>query len=106
MIRQKSLGSWRIAGTFVGHLYDAVHMALWATLVAVVLFLSVFTLPKLPEMQARAALERAAEIAAENSFYCEKWGFTPASHQHTMCTVDLQHIRKKIEQRSAENDLL
>ncbi|MCK9916307.1 hypothetical protein MXD81_44860 [Microbacteriaceae bacterium K1510] len=106
MIRPKTLPYWRLNWKFVEHLYDALHMFLWAALLAVVFFMSIFVLPKLPEMQAQAALKRADEIAAENRLYCEKWGFAPGSHKHTMCTVDLQHLRKKIEQHAAEDDLL
>lgn len=106
MIRRKSLKPWRLDWKFVEQLYDALHMVLWAALLAVVLFMGIFVLPKLPEMQAQAALKRADEIAAENRFYCEKWGFARGSHKHTMCTVDLQQLRKSIEQRAAEADLL
>lgn len=106
MIRRKLMRYWRLNWKFVEELYDAVHMVLWAALLAVVLFLGLFVLPKLPEMQVQAALKRADAIAAENRFYCEKWGFAPASHQHTMCTVDLQHLRKTIEQRAMDDSVL
>jgi len=106
MMRPRSLRYWRFNWKFVEHLYDTLHMVLWATLLAIVLFLGTFVLPRLPEMQAQAALKRANEIAAENSFYCQKWGFAPGSHKHIMCTVDLQQLRKQIEQRAIDDDIL
>jgi len=26
-------------------------------------------------------------------FYCEKWGMKTGTHEHTLCTLDLQEIR-------------
>lgn len=103
MIRLKHLRYRRLDWRFVHHVYDTVHTALWATLLAGVIFFCLFVLPKLPQLQAQAELKRAVEIAAENRVYCEKWGFAAGTHEHTMCTVDLQHLRKKIEQRALES---
>jgi len=35
--------------------------------------------------------------------YCEKWGMKAATHEHALCTLDLQKIRDKVEQRIADD---
>ena len=48
--------------------------------------------------------QRAQEISEQNKLYCEKWGMPARSHEHLICTMDLDHIRNEIEQRiAAEN---
>jgi hypothetical protein len=58
----------------VGRLYDNAEAALWATLLAFVIYSIVFIIPKVPDIRARSESVRAQEIAAENEFYCEKFG--------------------------------
>jgi hypothetical protein len=47
--------------------------------------------------QVRAEMERqqAAEIAAENRRYCEKWGMRAGTRKHVPCTLDLDKIRAR-----------
>ena len=56
-------------------------------------------------VEARATLERqrAQQIVEENKFYCEKWGMRAGTHEHTLCTLDLQAIRATAEQRIADD---
>jgi len=49
-----------------------------------------------------AERERAQELIAENQSYCTKWGLVPGTHEHTLCTMDVQEIRAKHERRLAE----
>ena len=44
---------------------------------------------------------RLQEISGQNRFYCEKWGMTARSHEQLICTMDLDHIRKEIEESVA-----
>src|SRR5262249_19753253 len=59
--------------TLVQSIYDYVHLALWATLAAFVVFFLAFVAPRLPEAAARAEALRIQEIAQDNEGYCAKW---------------------------------
>ncbi len=89
--------------TVVRKVYEFVECALWATMLAFVIYFLIFFAPHLPEMARRAESIRALEIAAENSSYCEKWGMKRGTHEHTLCTMDLQELRKKIERELADD---
>jgi len=47
-------------------------------------------------MTRRAESMRALKIAAENRSYCEKWGMKQGTHEHALCTIDLQELRTSI----------
>jgi hypothetical protein len=79
--------------------YDNVHAALWATLCIFLLYAIVFIVPSIPAARTRMKLQRLSEIAAENRFYCEKWGMPVGTHRHVLCTLDLQTIRANVERR-------
>lgn len=64
-----------------------------------------FTLPKIRQVQAQLEVQRIQDIAAENRRYCEKWGFPVGTDKHTACTLDLQELRAKIEQRASDSVL-
>ena len=68
------------AMTVVRQVYDWVESTLWAALLAF-----------------RAESMRAPKIAAENRSYCEKWGMRSGTREHTLCTIDLQALRKSIQ---------
>ncbi len=84
---------------FVIRITDNVRAALWAALVAFVLYFVVVVAPKIPENRAKAESQRVLEISAENNFYCEKWGMGPRTQAHSQCILDLQAFRAKVEQR-------
>ncbi len=88
--------------TLVRQVYDCVECALWAALLAFVIFFLIGVAPNLPEMTRRAEGIRALNVASENSSYCEKWGMKPGTHAHTICTMDLQAFRNKIERDLAD----
>jgi len=79
--------------------YGAVDTALWALLVAFVIFFAVVVAPKIPDNRAKQELMRARQIVAEHDSYCRKWGMQPGTHEHTTCTMDLQEFRARVEQR-------
>jgi len=79
-----------------------VHLALWATLVAFVVFFLAFIAPKLPEAAARAKALRIQEISNENEGYCTKWQMGLGTKMHDQCIFDLQELRAKVESRLAD----
>ena len=94
----KSNGTLAIAQS----IYDYVHFALWATLVAFVVFFLAFIAPKLPEAAARAKALRIQEISNENEGYCTKWQMGLGTKMHDQCIFDLQELRAKVESRLAD----
>ena len=94
----KSNGTLAIAQS----IYDYVHLTLWATLVAFVVFFLAFIAPKLPEAAARAKALRIQEISNENEGYCTKWQMGLGTKMHDQCIFDLQELRAKVESRLAD----
>ena len=86
----------------VQSIYDYVHLALWATLAAFVVFFLVFIAPRLPEAAARAEALRIQEISQENQAYCAKWQMGLGTQMHDQCISDLQELRAKVENRFAD----
>jgi hypothetical protein len=62
-------------------------------------YVLVFVVPRLPEIGAKAELQRIQNIAAENRFYCGKWGMPEGTRFFTLCALDLQRIRAETERR-------
>jgi len=83
-------------------LYGFVQTALWVGL-AVWLAILLNSLPRMSEARTVAERQRAQELIAENHFYCSKWGLAPGTHEHTICTMDVQEIRAKHEKRLADD---
>jgi hypothetical protein len=81
---------------------DTVHMALWALLVAGAVFL--LLIPQMRDARAIADAKRALEISQENKRYCEKWGMPSGTHEHIICTMDLDAIRAEVERRIVEEN--
>jgi predicted nuclease with TOPRIM domain len=88
------------SGAVINSIYHTVHAALWALVIAgsVVLLLHI---PEMRKGRAIAEARRLQEISEQNRFYCEKWGMPARSHEHLICTMDLDHIRKEIEESVA-----
>ena len=88
--------------TLVQSIYDQVHLALWATLAAFVVFFLTFIAPRLPEAAARTERLRIQEISQENEEYCAKWQMGLGTKMHDQCVYDLQELRAKVENRIAD----
>jgi hypothetical protein len=88
--------------TLVQSIYDYVHLALWTTLAAFVVFFLAFIAPRLPEAATRAEALRIQEIAQENEGYCAKWQMGLRTKMHDQCISDLQELRWKIQDRIAD----
>lgn len=81
--------------------YDEVHLALWAGLIAVLIYFAIFVAPKLPELRAAAEAARLQQIASENEAYCAKWRMGPGTSMHNACLLDLGRLRIEIADRLA-----
>ncbi len=81
---------------------DNVHLALWATLTAFVLWFVMFVAPDLPAIHARAAALQARETAAEQDSTCGKMGMGPQSPMYDRCIAGLEDYRARLEQRFAD----
>jgi hypothetical protein len=66
----------------VGRVYHNVEAALWATLLAFVIYFIVFTLPNMCKISEQKEIAQLQEIAAENASYCEKFGMKVGSERH------------------------
>ncbi len=91
------------AMVIVRHVYDWVESALWAGLLAFVVYFLIDIVPNLPEMTRRAESLRTLQIAAENHAYCEKWGMKQGTQAHTRCTIDLQAFRQSIQRELSDD---
>ena len=81
---------------------STVHTALWALLISGTVWL-LLHIPQMRDARARAEAQRVQEVSEENKLYCEKWGMPARSHEHVICMMDLNHIRKDVEQRIAND---
>ena len=89
--------------TIIRQICHTVHMALWALLVAgTALLLS--NILQMGDARRTAEARQALEIAQENKLYCEKWGIQVGTHEHIICTMDLDAIQAKVEQRIADDN--
>jgi hypothetical protein len=88
--------------TLLRVVYDEVHLALWAALIASLLYFAVFIAPRLPEHMAAAERARVAQIAALDRFFCAKWRMGPGTVLHEDCLLDLQQLRATIKQRMVD----
>jgi hypothetical protein len=99
--RSNPTWGWKL----ITDIYDTVHIALWSILIAAIIFFCVFTLPRIRQVQAQRQVQQIQETATENRQYCEKWGFLVGTDKHNACTLDLQELRAKIEQRASDSVL-
>ena len=89
----------------IGRVYGNVHAALWATLLAFVIYLGIFVIPILPSIQEQYQRVRAQEISDENALYCKKLNVKVGTAAFNECLLVLGDFRLKVEQRiSSEND--
>jgi hypothetical protein len=59
--------------------------------------------PKITEMHAQAQALLAAEVARENTAFCEKRGFSEGAREFTSCMADLNELRAKHDKRTYES---
>ena len=90
--------SWAV----IQRLSDTMRAA-FLSLLAAFLVMFIVNYPRILDAQAIAQRQHVLEIAAENRFYCEKWGMKSATREHTQCTLDLQEVRARVEQHVSED---
>jgi hypothetical protein len=89
---------WEIAR----RIHRNVELALWSTLFGFAAYLTIFVLPKLPEIQAHNAIVRVQEISAENAQLCEKLSIKRGTDTHNQCLLAVGEFRGKVEKRAYE----
>jgi hypothetical protein len=62
-----------------------------------VIYFFVFIVPKLREIRDWAEQGLAKEIAAENAYYCEKFGMKANTQKYEQRLLDLGDFRLKVE---------
>jgi hypothetical protein len=88
----------------ISHVYDNVHAALWATLLAFVIYFGIFVIPKIPSLREQYERIRAQEIADENALYCKKLNMKARTQEFNECLLVLGNFRLKVEQRIYEEN--
>ncbi len=81
--------------------YDEVHSALWAMLIAFLIYFAAFMAPKISEQRAAAEWTRLQQIVAKTEAYCAKWRMGPGTAMHSECLSDLRQLRADIENEFA-----
>jgi putative hemolysin len=79
---------------------EVLRMAFWGVCGALAV-VAVAMVQQAPQVRAAAEQQQAAEIAAENSAYCEKWGMRAGTREQVICTLDLDEIRARQAKRLA-----
>lgn len=82
-------------------MHHEINTALWACLIAALVFFTVFTFPHIKERQAAYEANVAAEISAENDAYCRRFNLVPVTDAYRSCLDDLQRLRMSIAKRIA-----
>lgn len=75
------------------------RVALLATASAMILWFFM-NAPEMAAAQSKMAMQQAGAIERENRSLCEKWGLRPGTHEHTLCTMDVQVLRRENEAQS------
>jgi hypothetical protein len=78
---------------------DHIETALWAMLVALVIYFVFFLFPNIPEAQAQMERIRVQEIAAENASFCERLDIKRGTDRYNQCLLDIGQFRLKVEKR-------
>jgi hypothetical protein len=86
----------------VGRIYDAIEIALWASLIAGLAVFAVFVVPGIPAAQQRSAAVQAAAFEHECDVYCSKWGMPAGTRRHEQCMSDLKQFSRAVAKRIEE----
>ena len=91
---------------WVGRVYDETHAALWATLIASLVFFTIFGVPNIRNNRGTIAAAIAQEIEQEHAFYCRRWKFQPSEPAYESCMADLEALRQStIKRLVVDSDL-
>jgi hypothetical protein len=83
----------------IASVHHNVELALWAVLLAFVIYFGIFVAPRLPAIAARNQRIRVQEIAAENALLCKKFDRRAGTEKYNQCLLDVGAFRFKIEKR-------
>jgi hypothetical protein len=83
-------------------IYEIAH-PIFGALAAASMAIMIIQIPEMVKARASVERQRTQDIFEENRLYCEKWGMKAGTHEHTLCTIDLQEIRARVELRIAED---
>ena len=83
----------------VSRVYDHVEIALWAILLAFVIYFIAFVMPNVSETQAQREIIRVEEIAAENAAFCEKLDMKRGTDKYNQCLLVIGQFRLNAEKR-------
>jgi hypothetical protein len=72
--------------------------AFWAVC-GVLAVAAIVMIQRAPQVRVEMERQQAAEIAAENRAYCEKWSMRAGTREHAGCTLDLNEIRTRHAKR-------
>lgn len=86
----------------IQRIYEEVHAALWALLIAGVVYFVVVVLPQVPARQAEAERLQEQRHSAEDKQLCEKWGISAGTQHYGECVFDLGGFRQKIALETAD----
>jgi len=85
--------------SLIQKIYDDVHAALWAILVAFVLWFWVVVVPTLPQIHARAEMLHDHEIATEQDAVCGELGMGSQTTMYRNCISNLEEYRAAMQRR-------
>ncbi len=80
----------------IQQLYVTVESALWAGLVAFVLFFIAVVAPHIAENRFKQEAIRLHAEAAEYDAYCEKLDKRAGTREHALCVLELQEFRAEV----------
>jgi hypothetical protein len=92
-------GKWKSA---IQRLQQANIRALWGGLGAALIIFIIFTLAFAKERQTASEALEAAEMAAQNDHYCQRFNFIPGTENHRSCVDEIQSLRASIQKRTDE----
>jgi len=78
--------------------WQRVNAALWAS-APLLLLVSAFGVSSMVAGRSPDAAANARAAAAENHWYCEKWGLPAGTPEHAVCVRDLVNIRARAEEQ-------
>jgi hypothetical protein len=86
------------------HHVHSVGTVVLAGVAAIVVAWVLANLPRMSDAAARAAQQRAQEMADQNRALCEKWGLPAGSRRRSECVRDLTDLRSRDRQDAEELD--
>ena len=84
-----------------GRVYKAIERALWLS-APILMLLLLLSYPSIRAARQQLEADLAADVGAETTEYCDKWGMPAGTDKYSICAQDLAAIRARAEQRFRE----